>query len=67
LVDVVWFQFAQMIQIQKRLGKEGFPLIEQAYYPNHKEMVSNMWVSFRPILLCCRSVPYCVDRRLLTP
>jgi hypothetical protein len=29
--------------------------------------VSNMWVSFRPILLCCRSVPYCVDRRLLTP
>lgn len=49
-----------MIQIQKRLGRDAFPLIEQAYYPNHKEMVSNMWVSWRPILLWC--VSDCVDR-----
>uniref|UniRef100_T1IQA0 Synapsin pre-ATP-grasp domain-containing protein n=1 Tax=Strigamia maritima TaxID=126957 RepID=T1IQA0_STRMM len=27
-----------LIQIQKRLGKENFPLTEQNYYPNHKEM-----------------------------
>jgi len=33
-------QFAQLIQIQKRLGKDTFPLVEQAYYPNYKEMVS---------------------------
>ena len=38
-------QFAQLIEIQKRLGKENFPLIDQTYFPNHKEMVSNMWVS----------------------
>ncbi|KAJ7363315.1 hypothetical protein OS493_011602 [Desmophyllum pertusum] len=32
--------FAQLIQLQKRLGKDKFPLVEQAYYPNYKEMVS---------------------------
>ncbi|PVD24729.1 hypothetical protein C0Q70_15214 [Pomacea canaliculata] len=37
-LDKPWV-FAQLIQIQKRLGKEAFPLIEQAYYPNHKEML----------------------------
>lgn len=26
--------------LQRRLGKENFPLIEQTYYPNHHEMVS---------------------------
>ncbi|ELU06331.1 hypothetical protein CAPTEDRAFT_158296 [Capitella teleta] len=36
--------FAHLIQIQKRLGKDRFPLIEQSYYPNHKEMVSNLWL-----------------------
>jgi len=35
----VCFQFGQLIQIQKRLGKEKFPLIEQCFYPNYKEMV----------------------------
>ena len=34
------YQFAQLIQLQKRLGKADFPLVEQAYYPNYKEMVS---------------------------
>ncbi|KAK7102040.1 hypothetical protein V1264_020329 [Littorina saxatilis] len=37
-LDKPWV-FAQMIQIQKRLGRDAFPLIEQAYYPNHKEML----------------------------
>ncbi|XP_076448572.1 synapsin-like [Babylonia areolata] len=37
-LDKPWV-FAQLIQIQKRLGREAFPLIEQAYYPNHKEML----------------------------
>jgi hypothetical protein len=31
--------FAQLVAIQKKLGKEKFPLIEQTYYPNQKEMV----------------------------
>ncbi|CAH3039227.1 unnamed protein product [Porites lobata] len=31
--------FAQLIQLQKRLGKDAFPLVEQAYYPNYKEML----------------------------
>ncbi|XP_029197265.1 synapsin-2-like isoform X2 [Acropora muricata] len=31
--------FAQLIRLQKRLGKEEFPLVEQAYYPNYKEML----------------------------
>ncbi|KAI4553606.1 hypothetical protein MJT46_015786 [Ovis ammon polii x Ovis aries] len=31
-------QFAQLVAIYKTLGGEKFPLIEQTYYPNHKEM-----------------------------
>ena len=29
-------------QIQQKLGKEAFPLIDQTFYPNHKEMVSRI-------------------------
>lgn len=36
------FQFAQMSRLHKQLGPEEFPLIEQVYYPNHKEMVSSL-------------------------
>lgn len=36
-----FFQFAQMSRVCKQLGSEEFPLIEQVYYPNHKEMVSS--------------------------
>ncbi|EHA98950.1 Synapsin-2 [Heterocephalus glaber] len=32
--------FAQMVAIYKTLGGEKFPLIEQTYYPNHKEMLT---------------------------
>ena len=47
-------QFAQMIEIQNRVGRENFPLIHQAYYPNHREMVSNLWVSFQhQVRWCC--------------
>ncbi|KAK7933467.1 hypothetical protein WMY93_004363 [Mugilogobius chulae] len=38
--DKPWV-FAQMTKIHKQLGQEEFPLIEQVYYPNHKEMVSS--------------------------
>lgn len=33
-------QFAQLSRLYKQLGPEEFPLIDQVYYPNHKEMVS---------------------------
>ncbi|KAM7391614.1 hypothetical protein PAMP_022293 [Pampus punctatissimus] len=36
--DKPWV-FAQMSRLYKQLGPEEFPLIEQVYYPNHKEMV----------------------------
>ncbi|XP_045165984.2 synapsin-like isoform X2 [Mercenaria mercenaria] len=37
-LDKPWV-FAQLVQIQNRLGHENFPLIHQAYYPNHREML----------------------------
>jgi len=33
--------YAHMLEIQKKLGKDKFPLIEQTYYPNHNEMVTS--------------------------
>lgn len=38
--DKPWV-FAHLLGLQRRLGKDNFPLIEQTYYPNHREMVSN--------------------------
>ncbi|TNN86504.1 Synapsin-1 [Liparis tanakae] len=32
--------FAQMTRLFKQLGSDEFPLIEQVYYPNHKEMIT---------------------------
>lgn len=37
--DKPWV-FSHLLQIQRRLGRENFPLIEQAFYPNHKEMLT---------------------------
>ncbi|XP_031426747.1 synapsin-1 isoform X1 [Clupea harengus] len=37
--DKPWV-FAQMTRLFKQLGPEEFPLIEQVYYPNHKEMIT---------------------------
>ncbi|XP_076874901.1 synapsin-2a [Brachyhypopomus gauderio] len=39
LCDKPW-AFAQLISTHRRLGAEKFPLIEQTFYPNHKEMVT---------------------------
>ncbi|XP_037537090.1 synapsin-1 [Nematolebias whitei] len=38
--DKPWV-FAQMSRLNKQLGPEEFPLIEQVYYPNHKEMITS--------------------------
>uniref|UniRef100_A0AAR2KF26 Synapsin-1 n=1 Tax=Pygocentrus nattereri TaxID=42514 RepID=A0AAR2KF26_PYGNA len=37
--DKPWV-FAQMTRLYKQLGPEEFPLIEQVYYPNHREMIT---------------------------
>uniref|UniRef100_A0A7N4UY67 Synapsin-2 n=1 Tax=Sarcophilus harrisii TaxID=9305 RepID=A0A7N4UY67_SARHA len=37
--DKPWV-FAQLVAIYKNLGGEKFPLIEQTFYPNHKEMLT---------------------------
>lgn len=39
LCDKPW-AFAQLINTYKKLGAEKFPLIEQTFYPNYKEMVT---------------------------
>ncbi|XP_010140625.1 PREDICTED: synapsin-2-like [Buceros rhinoceros silvestris] len=36
--DKPWV-FAQLVSVYKTLGPEKFPLIEQTFYPNHKEML----------------------------
>ncbi|TKS77802.1 Synapsin-2 Synapsin II [Collichthys lucidus] len=38
LCDKPW-AFAQLINTHRKLGAEKFPLIEQTFYPNYKEMV----------------------------
>uniref|UniRef100_A0A6I8NTR9 Synapsin-1 n=1 Tax=Ornithorhynchus anatinus TaxID=9258 RepID=A0A6I8NTR9_ORNAN len=38
--DKPWV-FAQMVRLHKKLGAEEFPLIDQTYYPNHKEMLTS--------------------------
>lgn len=35
----VFSQFAQLINSQKRLGSDKFPLIDQTFYPNYRDMV----------------------------
>ncbi|CAG0883298.1 unnamed protein product [Cyprideis torosa] len=37
--DKPWV-FAHLLDLQRKLGKDNFPLIEQNYYPNWKEMAS---------------------------
>ncbi|XP_043477570.1 synapsin [Leptopilina heterotoma] len=37
--DKPWV-FGHLLGLQRRLGKESFPLIEQTFYPNHREMVN---------------------------
>jgi len=35
--DKPWV-YAHLLEIQRRVGKENFPLIEQAFYPSHRDM-----------------------------
>ena len=38
LQDKPWV-YAHLLEIQRKLGRENFPLIEQSFYPTHKDMV----------------------------
>uniref|UniRef100_A0A4W3K8D9 Synapsin III n=1 Tax=Callorhinchus milii TaxID=7868 RepID=A0A4W3K8D9_CALMI len=40
------WMFSHLIKIQQSLGAEKFPLIDQTFFPNHKEMVSLTIPSF---------------------
>ncbi|KAI5632101.1 synapsin, ATP binding domain-containing protein [Phthorimaea operculella] len=33
--------FGHLLQLQRRLGRENFPLVEQTYYHNYTDMVSH--------------------------
>lgn len=37
--DKPWV-FAHLLQLQRRIGREAFPLIEQTFFPNARELVS---------------------------
>ena len=39
LQDKPWV-YAHLLEIQRKLGRENFPLIEQAFYPTHRDMVT---------------------------
>ncbi|KAH0549824.1 hypothetical protein KQX54_014621 [Cotesia glomerata] len=49
--DKPWV-FAHLMGLQRRLGKENFPLIEQMYYPNHQEMWEEFLNIIYPYMLC---------------
>lgn len=45
LIMIMWWQdkpwvFGHLLDLQRRFGREQFPLIDQTFYPNHREMVS---------------------------
>lgn len=37
--DKPWV-FSHLLQLQRRLGRDGFPLIEQTFFPNPRDLVS---------------------------
>jgi hypothetical protein len=43
---------AELVKISRRLGKEAFPLIPQAYYPDHRSM---MFTAEFPVVSCSTS------------
>ena len=38
--DKPWV-YAHLLEIQRRVGRENFPLIDQVFYPSHRDMVSS--------------------------
>lgn len=44
--DKPWV-FGHLIQLERRLGKDSFPLIDQCFDSDHRELVSGISVLFR--------------------
>ncbi|XP_055524862.1 synapsin [Wyeomyia smithii] len=40
--------FAHLLQLQRRLGRDGFPLVEQTFFPNPQDMLT--WQKFPCVL-----------------
>ncbi|VEN44544.1 unnamed protein product [Callosobruchus maculatus] len=59
--DKPWV-FGHLLQLQRRLGKDNFPLIEQTFYPDHHEMVSK----FKQILLKLYALQACLICHIIT-
>ncbi|CAH2276650.1 synapsin-3 isoform X1 [Pelobates cultripes] len=36
--------FSQLIKIFQRLGADKFPLVDQSFFPNHKQMLKHNYV-----------------------
>lgn len=52
-------QFSQLINNQKRLGSDKFPLIDQTFYPNYRDMVRSLFVC--PLMIFrYRYLDFCV-------
>lgn len=51
--DKPWV-FAHLLQLQRRLGKDGFPLIDQTFFPSARELVSisTIFLSYGNLLHC---------------
>lgn len=43
--------YGQLVQLQKKLGKENFPLIEQTFYPSSGEMVKQIIYSYEVVTM----------------
>nr|XP_022909985.1 synapsin isoform X1 [Onthophagus taurus] len=48
--DKPWV-FGHLVQIQRRIGKDSFPLIEQTFYPDHREMEFQVTAPRFPVVL----------------
>lgn len=51
IIMMIWWQdkpwvFGHLLELQRRFGRDQFPLIDQSFYPNHREMVSSLSLSF---------------------
>jgi len=53
----VCVQFSHLLRIQRRLGSQIFPLIDQSFYPNYREMMTSLWVSRSTVEGTYRSIP----------
>lgn len=42
MIDPSFLQFSQLISNQKKLGPDTFPLIDQTFYPNYRDMVRSV-------------------------